>query len=367
MKNLKKNQGITLIALVITIIVMLILVAVTINMALNGGLFEYAGKAAKDTNTAIRKEQNLADLASGLDYEDLIDKYTTEDYDEDGWDMAWTCTDGTWSDGVNEAGDVIAKAYKRGTVTIEETPQEAYHLVIEKGNGTGQMGVLVAALNTKNTKVAQQSPWIIDSNKGGLVIAKTKPQPVIPSKNFAWRADLSKSLITKVKICDGVKNIGYKAFLDCSNLVSIEIPNSVTTIEDRAFRGCTNLQTVTIPNSVTTIGNGAFDGCTNLQTVTIPNSVITIGNGAFQWCTNLQTVTIPNSVTTIGDTAFQWCTNLQTVTIPNSVTTIGACAFYGCTNLQTVTTIGVNAFYNVPQITYSGSATGAPWGALSMR
>ena len=327
MKNLKKNQGITLIALVITIIVMLILVAVTITLAVNGGLFDYAGKAAKDTNTAIRKEQNLADLASGLDYEELIDKYTTEDYDEDGWDMAWTCTDGTWSYGVNEAGDVIAKAYKRGTVTIEETPQEAYHLVIEKGNGTGQMGVLVAALNTKNTKVAQQSPWIIDSNKGGLVIAAQSVNPTNPKKNFAWRAVLSKSLITKVKICDGVKNIGYKAFLDCSNLVSIEIPNSVTTIENSAFSGCTNLQIVTIPNSVTTIGNSAFSDCTNLQIVTIPNSV-----------------------TTIEDYAFYGCTNLQTVTIPSSVTTIG-----------------VNSFYNVPQITYSGSATGAPWGALSMR
>ena len=55
-----KNKGITLIALVITIIVMLILVAVTISMAVNGGLFEYAGNAGKETNNAIREEQQLA-------------------------------------------------------------------------------------------------------------------------------------------------------------------------------------------------------------------------------------------------------------------------------------------------------------------
>ena len=55
----KKNNGITLIALIITIIVMLILVAVTINMAINGGLFENAGKAVKETQNAINREQQL--------------------------------------------------------------------------------------------------------------------------------------------------------------------------------------------------------------------------------------------------------------------------------------------------------------------
>lgn len=58
--NKKSNKGITLIALVITIIVMLILVSVTITMAVNGGLFEYARKAGTQTNEAIDAEQQLA-------------------------------------------------------------------------------------------------------------------------------------------------------------------------------------------------------------------------------------------------------------------------------------------------------------------
>lgn len=60
MKRKNTNKGITLIALVITIIVMLILVSVTISMAINGGLFEYAGKATGDTQNAINMEQELA-------------------------------------------------------------------------------------------------------------------------------------------------------------------------------------------------------------------------------------------------------------------------------------------------------------------
>ena len=56
---MKSNKGITLIALVITIIVMLILVAVTISMAVNGGLFGYASDAATQTKENINAENEL--------------------------------------------------------------------------------------------------------------------------------------------------------------------------------------------------------------------------------------------------------------------------------------------------------------------
>ena len=77
----KTNNGITLIALIITIIVMLILVAVTITMAVNGGLFDQAGKAATKTNTAILEEKNLAKgqvVVHGTVY-DSIDEYINKD------------------------------------------------------------------------------------------------------------------------------------------------------------------------------------------------------------------------------------------------------------------------------------------------
>ena len=53
----KEKKGITLIALIITIIVMLILVGVTINVALNGGLFEKGEKAAYQTQASTVKEK----------------------------------------------------------------------------------------------------------------------------------------------------------------------------------------------------------------------------------------------------------------------------------------------------------------------
>ena len=61
MKKLKTQKGITLIALIITIIIMLILVGVSVTVALNGGLFNAAKKAKDDTKTAIKAEQKLDD------------------------------------------------------------------------------------------------------------------------------------------------------------------------------------------------------------------------------------------------------------------------------------------------------------------
>ncbi|MBQ3145757.1 MAG: hypothetical protein IJB90_04245 [Clostridia bacterium] len=55
--TLKKQKGITLIALIITIIVMLILVGVTINVALNGGLFQKAEEAKTQTQKVADDEE----------------------------------------------------------------------------------------------------------------------------------------------------------------------------------------------------------------------------------------------------------------------------------------------------------------------
>ena len=61
MKNRKKQKGITLIALIITVIVMLLLVGVTVNVALNGGLFDTA-KEAK----AKQEEQTILEQLIGM-------------------------------------------------------------------------------------------------------------------------------------------------------------------------------------------------------------------------------------------------------------------------------------------------------------
>ena len=58
---MKGQKGITLVALIITIIVMLILVGVSITVAINGGLFDRAREGRDLTNEAATEERNLAD------------------------------------------------------------------------------------------------------------------------------------------------------------------------------------------------------------------------------------------------------------------------------------------------------------------
>ena len=94
---------------------------------------------------------------------------------------------------------------------------------------------------------------------------------------------------------------------------------------------------------IETASNTLVCGCKN---TVIPNTVTTIGVAAFKYQRSLTSITIPNSVTTIGANAFGFCRGLITLTVPNTVTSIES-----------------EAFYDIPNVIYSGSATGRPWGA----
>ena len=60
-----RNEGITLIALIITIIILLILVGVSINLAIKGDLFGSAKKAVSGTNDKVAQEQTRVDELMG--------------------------------------------------------------------------------------------------------------------------------------------------------------------------------------------------------------------------------------------------------------------------------------------------------------
>ena len=74
---MKGQKGITLVALIITIIVMLILVGVSITVAINGGLFDKANEAGDSYQTAADQENagNLIKNTTGeyISINDVID------------------------------------------------------------------------------------------------------------------------------------------------------------------------------------------------------------------------------------------------------------------------------------------------------
>ena len=67
---MKKQNGITLVALVITIIILLILAGISIGTLTNQGLFTQAQKANEATQQAVKNEQNTLNS-----YENTINTY----------------------------------------------------------------------------------------------------------------------------------------------------------------------------------------------------------------------------------------------------------------------------------------------------
>ena len=62
---MKKNKGITLIALIITIIILLILVGVSLNLLIKRDLFGSAEKAVEGTNAKVEEQQTAVDELMG--------------------------------------------------------------------------------------------------------------------------------------------------------------------------------------------------------------------------------------------------------------------------------------------------------------
>ena len=91
MQKVRTQRCITLIALIITIIVMLILVGVTVTVSLNGGLFTTAKNATNQTQLELDKEQLLEIALGAMDNEGNIDP---EEIKKDG---RFTYADGVYT------------------------------------------------------------------------------------------------------------------------------------------------------------------------------------------------------------------------------------------------------------------------------
>ena len=251
--NLKANKkrtqkGITLIALVVTIVVLLILAGVSINAVFGqDGIIQKAKDAQNKMNQAT---QNDLDSINSLN--EWIDgkingniggenEDVTNPYDPNGWTIAYICNNGTWNDTpltaangdtIPEGTQIVAKFYATGEkitppaieevgITFQEG--EAYKVVIE---GTGAMGALVTVSQSGDKITATGAGW---------------------QKQFAayleWTANgmegdavsFTIPYITEVTICNGITSIGDYAFISETSLDKVILPNTITSIGEAAF------------------------------------------------------------------------------------------------------------------------------------
>lgn len=111
---MKDNKGITLIALVITIIVLLILAGITIAMLTGeNGLLTKANDAA--ANQIIAESKDLASMAVAKAYADYVeDKYTSTPPKTAAWDKSVTVP----------TADTGKYSIEDGTITITQKTAE---------------------------------------------------------------------------------------------------------------------------------------------------------------------------------------------------------------------------------------------------
>ena len=378
-QKFKRNKGITLIALVVTIIVLLILAGISISMLTGqNGILKKASEAKSQNRIAQNGE--LVNLSA-------IDALSQGE---------GTITDANLKTALNNnigegKYEITGDATNGWTVTVdgEDYRVEATGMVNENGSNTGSINwnkiLEDANKNPESMKHKDQVKssligigtdgkpvnmdlWNPSKNEGGYwslspirsdyyyksepaynggidddgrivgkipqYIYNEEKQRFMEVTSLALAFEGCTGLTTAPEIPNGVTNM-YSTFSGCTGLTTApEIPNSVTSME-YTFSRCTGLTTAPeIPNSVIYM-NGTFDGCTRLTTAPeIPNSVTSMGY-TFSGCTGLTTAPeIPNSVTGMSSTFFG-CTGLTTAPeIPNSVKNMG-CTFYGCTGLTT--------------------------------
>ena len=327
-QNLTQEKGITLIALIITIIILVILAAVSIRAVYNMSIVDYAVNGTQNYAKEAVKENKMLDSTTAL-IEDTLAKLNGENkgtsvtnpYKENTWGMCWIYEDGNWT-------STIVPATIGNYITIGEGEDEETAIAnkIETEKSAGNDYIIARVYQISETSAA----LVVEGtgNIGDLTDIDTYA--------YAWLSPDYQSYIPATKelyICDGINGIPDCAFATFG-ITSVTIPNSVTTIGTCAFINCTSLTNITIGEGVTTLGADTFRGCTALSSVSIEEGVTTIGG--FRGCTALTSITIPDSVTSIRDSAFADCTALTSITIPVSVTSVGVSAFSGCTSLAKV-------------------------------
>ena len=397
-KKFKRNKGITLIALVVTIIVLLILAGISISMltgqngilnraseaknlngiAQNGELVKLSAMDALSQGLGTITDANLktalnSNIGEGK-YEITGDATNGWTVTVDGQDYRVEATGGSvnW-DKILEDANKNPESMKHkeqvkssfiGIGTDGKPVNMDLWRTSKKGDGTWGIFSCESAYAWEDAyaggidddgKIVGKIPQYIYSKEEERFVEVTDlsdtfygctgltTAPEIPSGVIDMRETFAECtrLTTAPEIPSSVKYMN-STFRWCTGLTTApEIPGSVTSMEG-TFKECTGLTTAPeIPNSVTNM-NDTFSGCTGLTTAPkIPNSVTSMSS-TFSGCTGLTTAPeIPNSVTSMSST-FSGCTGLTTAPeIPNSVTRM-YCTFSGCTNLTGEITINAN-------------------------
>ena len=381
MKNkLKENQGITLIALVITIIVLLILAGVSIAMLTGQNGILSQAENAKTRTTQSSAEEMVSVAIGGLQAENLGDtsKITPQmiaDQVNEENNRSDVTAEGTSfptnivfnDDGIKVSVDVNLKV---GDASDEETDLPIYSVDIDESKiAPKELFRIEKITEASNTKLAStEGITLSDDTVGTARILGIWPEycnengydPISDTSgkysdtNYKINyPGITDSLIIPYQVeIDGelykiteVNLNVYSAFTltGIPRIENIIFPNTVTKIEMKGStdsgnaRGVNNVtKNIVLSENTTEICDYMFAGCNKISTVNIPQNVTKIGQCAFYGCEGLSNINIKGEIESIGDRAFSYCTNLSEITIKESVRTVGNYLFENWSSSQTI-------------------------------
>ena len=162
---MRKERGITLIALIITIIIMLILVAVTVSILINSGLIGKAREGADKTKTSYEQEQRLGETINinGVEYtiDEIVGTNSSEVHNWQREGDILTCNHCNKTYTIGQAVNYTAG----GTGTSSITAEKSGLAKQAEDNGNNSIAV-TQTINRDST-----TNWVVlgreDSNKDG--------------------------------------------------------------------------------------------------------------------------------------------------------------------------------------------------------
>ena len=321
---MKRGNGVTLIALAVTIIIMLILAGVTISMLTgNSGITTNASKAKTKSYLAdIKEEYELY----------LSEKRMEDEYDLD----TLYANDKTIRYEGNEVGSGITEicsSIKKGDEKKFEIIKGKIYYVSQDKNVIPiavELGFSINPYEITDGGVLKSSSmnlYLVD-NDGHLDLSEYEGKIKTIEAGAFSKVEIESGInpLQSIVLPKGITTIGDDAFSYNTSLTSIKIPNTVTSIGKRAFQGCTNLTSIEIPDTVTYIGDYCFSGCNRLQKIKLSKKIQTINQRLLQGCSSLTEIEIPEGVKSIGYAAFISCNKLTTITLPASLTSLSGAA-----------------------------------------
>ena len=366
----KDTNGITLIALVITIIVLLILAGISISaISGNNSIINRTITAKEQNEISEEKEALELSVTKSMGKNKYGNLLKDELEEQLNIDLGEGTTEVTsliknminvkfTKSGRDYQVDVDGEIYSLGEMAdseIELTNENANLIGFEKG--------VTTELNIPGIFINNGKKYIITSFGNNLFYGdETLKKVVIPDTVKTIKEGfLKETNIEEVIIGSGVSEIGDDCLSSNYKLNKINVssanekfmskegvlfsksgktlmiypiakngeyivPNGVETIGYCAFEK-SHISNIQFPNTLKRISGFAFSDCDNLKSISLPNSVQSIGNGVFMGCKQLTSVNLSDDLVIIGDYAFFNVPNSNDIIIPGNVKKIGEYAF----------------------------------------